>query len=542
MNDVPVSNSINNITREINVTESDYTLNSELVSSTYVDTIVLINDNNNYANRTVNEINTDIKNFLPVFDESEIEVVNNEIEIVNDSLPEIGDGNLICNNGLNTVSVEFETANIVHNEISYSDEDKFCIDVVYCLSTEVADTNVDGTEINDVNYAVSNTDEFEANDKINVNNAVYGDVNNDACFSDLDLNICALNVCGLKSKLLTPEFENFVNKYDILCFSETKLTDLDDTCIPGYECYCKNRSNNKSGGIAIFIRKNINNHFTIIKSKCDFIMFIKGHNVCQNGDIIIGAVYLPPIDSIYSNVDSFDEIEDEIVRVSSLCNNICLLGDFNSRTGQLLDYIEPDKYISEVIDVDSEADKLLFGCEILKNIGVPLNRANSDRKSPNTFGYRLIDLCKNSNLFIVNGRVGNDKGIGKTTSKGVSLIDYAVCSPMLFNIIDDFSVLNFCGLLSDIHCPIVIKFKLNINHVKLEEIYNPEIKLRKWIPEKANLFVDNIDREEIRKIHDLLNNYEDVNIKCVIGGVTKSISNIFSISAKKSFGYFKKKK
>ena len=39
--------------------------------------------------------------------------------------------------------------------------------------------------------------------------------------------ILALNVCGLKSRLNTPEFKELCASYDILCFSETKCDDID---------------------------------------------------------------------------------------------------------------------------------------------------------------------------------------------------------------------------------------------------------------------------------------------------------------------------
>ena len=52
-----------------------------------------------------------------------------------------------------------------------------------------------------------------------------------------ELRISHINVCGLRSKLLSPEFETFLCSYDIIGNSETKLSDEDVTCIsfPGYE-------------------------------------------------------------------------------------------------------------------------------------------------------------------------------------------------------------------------------------------------------------------------------------------------------------------
>ena len=41
-------------------------------------------------------------------------------------------------------------------------------------------------------------------------------------YKDNVLNISYINICGLKSKLLSPEFEHFLNSYDILALGETK--------------------------------------------------------------------------------------------------------------------------------------------------------------------------------------------------------------------------------------------------------------------------------------------------------------------------------
>lgn len=37
------------------------------------------------------------------------------------------------------------------------------------------------------------------------------------------INLTYINVCGLKSKLLNPDFENLIKSYDVLVFVESKL-------------------------------------------------------------------------------------------------------------------------------------------------------------------------------------------------------------------------------------------------------------------------------------------------------------------------------
>ena len=70
------------------------------------------------------------------------------------------------------------------------------------------------------------------------------------------LKIASLNVCGLQSKLMFPEFTEFIEEYDLICLSETKLDDVDQCDVPGYTFFNKNRDRckRKSGGIGVFVK------------------------------------------------------------------------------------------------------------------------------------------------------------------------------------------------------------------------------------------------------------------------------------------------
>ena len=56
----------------------------------------------------------------------------------------------------------------------------------------------------------------------------------------------------------------------------------------------------------------------------------------------ICAAYIPPESSPYFKDDIFDDISNDINNFETLQIPIMLCGDFNSRTGKLLDYV-PDK-------------------------------------------------------------------------------------------------------------------------------------------------------------------------------------------------------
>jgi exonuclease III len=76
----------------------------------------------------------------------------------------------------------------------------------------------------------------------------------------LNLKIISLNVCGLVSKLRNPDFVEYISFYDIICLTETKLDEVDDVEIDGFELLasvCRTHCKAKSGGICVFVRTNL---------------------------------------------------------------------------------------------------------------------------------------------------------------------------------------------------------------------------------------------------------------------------------------------
>jgi hypothetical protein len=89
-----------------------------------------------------------------------------------------------------------------------------------------------------------------------------------------------------------------------------------------------------------------------------------------------------------------------------------------------------DKYV-HTLDQNTEE------CPLLLNI------SKSEDMICNASGLKLLDICRTSELKIVNGRIGDDEGIGRLaylSSNGKSAIDYAIASLYLFHIISDFIV------------------------------------------------------------------------------------------------------
>ena len=59
-----------------------------------------------------------------------------------------------------------------------------------------------------------------------------------------------------------------------------------------------------------------------------------------------------------------------------------------------------------------------------------------------------------------NGRIFNDQGIRNTTCKNVSLVDYLLLTPNLFDVISDFAIIDFNPMFSDVHNRIYFSLSL----------------------------------------------------------------------------------
>lgn len=62
-------------------------------------------------------------------------------------------------------------------------------------------------------------------------------------------------------------------------------------------------------------------------------------------------------------------------------------------------------------------------------------------------------MCKNNNLFILNGRVNGDKEC-MFTCRQSSVVDYFICTYPLLYCINEMLVHDFSSLYSDVHSPL----------------------------------------------------------------------------------------
>ena len=184
-----------------------------------------------------------------------------------------------------------------------------------------------------------------------------------------------------------------------------------------------------SGGISLFIKSMFRKGIKIYeKHSTDFFVWIRlDKNIFQlDEDLFLCVVYLPPEgSSSYQCLDKdiFDSLEESTVYFDKK-GEVLLVGDFNCRTGTLCDYLKDDdhNYLNLPLALCPTSNEVIH------------NRANIDIKV-NWFGKKLIDLCKATDIKILNVRT-----LGDVTDQctyfgfhGSSTVDYAICSTSIRN-------------------------------------------------------------------------------------------------------------
>jgi len=227
-------------------------------------------------------------------------------------------------------------------------------------------------------------------------------------------------------------------------FTETWSNELHDLDVNGFEHFelhriKSNMSKRDSGGIIIYVKQYLVSDNCLFFTSDDDILWLRldGKHFLLNDDVFLGLCYVMPegssrVNSIEQN--TFDRLVDSIGNIHSITDghcNILLAGDFNSRTSDHPEFVIFDNsYPHEYVPDDYVTD-------------VFCQRHSQDKGHVNGNGTAFLDLCKQTELRILNGRVGQDAGVGKYTfvgHRGSSLVDYVIVSESLYPFMQSFNV------------------------------------------------------------------------------------------------------
>ena len=152
---------------------------------------------------------------------------------------------------------------------------------------------------------------------------------------------------------MNPDFRTFIESYDILIFQESKTDGLDVLELANdYMCFGKHRRNAKAktAEIELVFKRYLLKSLTFISSESEFVQWVRVSKdiFTIDSDLFLGCIYISTENSKYSSLEAFNEIESELIQLSSGCDYFSLIGDFNAKTGDTQDYISKDEKLSTV--------------------------------------------------------------------------------------------------------------------------------------------------------------------------------------------------
>ena len=252
----------------------------------------------------------------------------------------------------------------------------------------------------------------------------------------------------------------------MLLLTETWNSKLSNIHIDGYcsfSCY-RPKSNRKakrhSGGIIIYFKECFANKIVLVSMNNNGIIWfkLKKEHFGSENDIYICTCYIPPEDScVYRNANSdlfqydfFEQLNSDIIKYSDY-GDLYLTGDFNARTSDQPDTVEHsnlDRYVD--LPAGSSTDQY-----------IPARKSKDS--GVNSFGRKLLSLCKENSIVIANGRIEpgdytcNNMAHNRNAA---SVVDYLITNYNNFTCVADMKILELTEF-SD-HAP--IEFSLAVEN------------------------------------------------------------------------------
>jgi hypothetical protein len=359
--------------------------------------------------------------------------------------------------------------------------------------------------------------------------------------SDKVLKIASWNVHGLGNKLGIQDFVNKLSEFDICFLSETWI--CKNISIPNKYVYSKNATKKgnthgrKSGGLAIIIDENLRKGVKIIKTTAYGVWKLSKNSIRIQQNVYICALYIPPMNSPYALEQPFELLERDI---AEMCEEgeVLIMGDTNGRTGSKKDYIEYGKN-----------DHCITQNHYIANqTSIPLSERFNEDNECNSLGKQLIELCKNCQMYIVNGRTRGDIP-GKCTciqGKGCSTVDYAIASITLKDKIKYFNVTPPDGFSDHSLTKLGMKLPGMQNVEKLNIKLQPLPPKYVWNKDSKDKLLDvlngNVIKNKIKKVME--NKYSNTNegIEDLCSDVTRIYQNAADFGLSKKISHQNRKK
>ena len=181
------------------------------------------------------------------------------------------------------------------------------------------------------------------------------------------IKVLAWNCNGLTAeKRQNEDFSNILRENDIVYLLESWTSSNSDIEYVKHNFYRKFRHRNtrrNSGGIVLYYKAGLKDGITIVRNNYDTIIWLKLDKTFFSfpEDVYLCGVSMYGEDSPAFNIvqcDLFQTLQNDICDFDQL-GVVMILGDFNGRVANKLDYIEQDKYVQTIDSYDFIPDEPL---------------------------------------------------------------------------------------------------------------------------------------------------------------------------------------
>ena len=351
-----------------------------------------------------------------------------------------------------------------------------------------------------------------------------------------------INLNGdLVSKLEWPEFIECMEGEDVVLVSEAWTNNDQNLKVSGYaEPICKHRvkkinAKRESGGLVCYFKNNIIDGISEVDFDFEDGLSLK---MCKEffgweNDLYLIFTYMRPCDSsrddIDIDIDKFELLERQIARLSVLGDVMCM-GDYNARVAQRSECLILPDTDSTVRDVrgfggmEEDFENAVRDYDLNVN-NMSLSRKNKDTQV-NSYGLKLLGVCQASDMIILNGRTGYDKGVGQYTFHnhlGKSTNDLVLSDRTSLYKVRNFRV-GQPNIFSD-HCVVHFELTVNLSHDQYSEVSN-QVHV-KWNEEKKGDFMSRIGASDIQnRIESLKDVLTDNNNDQILENAIKTMTDI----------------
>lgn len=264
----------------------------------------------------------------------------------------------------------------------------------------------------------------------------------------------------------------------------------------------------------MYVSDRMKAHVEYVKTAADgsYLWLKLKHVVIDCPEMYFCACYMPQkVTMKDAPTTPFDCLQADIANFQGKGAQILICGDMNARTATEADYVRVSD-LHEFVSLPEDVDELPKVIPDRHNCDLTLNNTS-------TWGPELLELCKDTNLLILNGRTHGDLE-GKFTyhsNHGSSTIDYFVASAQCIAMTRSLQVLEDITHGRTDHYPVLLHVSCNTLDASHQHIPPASTDARfRYDGQKADAYQDCLAHELHEHFMPLLGHELDVDQLCEV--------------------------